>query len=249
MGKRGKAYGIHDNRNPIVQSECRTAVTASPLAFFGKGNMVYSSAYRRSYKEPSWDDYSKKEYISKVQYRSDRRSVEHRHEPWSWDSESEEEDIEEIPADDGSYDGGRRRRERVPREERIIDKRIPKQAWGEEIKEIENHEHAGDKALVLPEKLNYGEEEEKEPKHFADDVSRPKERGRGKRDNRKQHRSADEKRKHRSQSASPEKNRYSRGKKNKVPFLPYGMANEGPVEKWKTHNVLASQQEVSKQSR
>ena len=186
-----------------------------------------------------------------MQYRSDRRSVEHRHEPWSWDSESEEEDIEEIPAGDGSYDGGRRRRERVPREKRIIDKRIPKQAWGEERKEIENHEHAADKALVLPEKLNYGEEEEKEPKqsHVADDVSRPKERGRGKRDNRKQHRSAEEKRKHRSQSASPEKNQYSRGKKNKVPFLPYGMANEGPVEKWKTHNVLASQQEVSKQSR
>ena len=32
-------------------------------------------------------------------------SIEHRHQPWRWDSESEEEDIEEIPAHDGSYDG------------------------------------------------------------------------------------------------------------------------------------------------
>ena len=30
----------------------------------------------------------------------------------------------------------------------------------------------------------------------------------------------------------------------KVPFLPYGMANEGPADMWKTHNVLASTAEV-----
>lgn len=212
--------------------------------------MVYSSAYRRAYKEPSWDDYSKKEFISKLQYRSDRRSVEHRHQPWSWDSESEEEDIEEIPAEDGSYDGGRRGRERVPAEERIIDKRIPKQAWEQEGKEIKEHDNDADKALALPKKLNYDEEDEKKPKHShaAGDVPRPKERHRGKRDGRKQHRSSEDKRKHRSQSTPPEKSRTSKGKQNKVPFLPYGMANEGPVDMWKTHNVLASQQEVSKQS-
>ena len=67
--------------------------------------MVYSSAYRRAYRKPLWDDYGKEEFISKLQYRSDRRSIEHRHQPWRWDSESEEEDIEEIPAHDGSYDG------------------------------------------------------------------------------------------------------------------------------------------------
>lgn len=199
--------------------------------------MVYSSAYRRAYKEPLWDNFSKEEFISKLQYRSDRRSVEHRHQPWSWDSESEDdEDIEEIPGDDGSYNGGRR--EFVPREDRI-DRRAPKQAW-EERKELKENGHAADKTLVLPEKLKYGEEEQENPKHphVADD-------SRAKRGARKHHRSSEEKRKHRSHSASPEKNQSSEERKKKAPFLPYGRGNEGPVDKWKTHNVLAAQPEVS----
>lgn len=206
--------------------------------------MVYSSAYRRAYKKPLWDNFSKEEFISKLQYRSDRRSVEHRHQPWSWDSESEgDEDIEEIPGDDGSYNGGRR--EFVPREERI-DKRVPKQAW-EERKELKENGHAADKALVLPEKLRYGEEEEEKPKHsHAAGDSRPKERDLDMhRGQRKHRRSSEEKRKHRSHSASPEKNQSSEERKKKAPFLPYGRANEGPVDKWKTHNVLAAQPEVS----
>ena len=207
--------------------------------------MVYSSAYRRAYKKPSWDDYSKDEFISKLQYRSDRRSVEHRHQPWSWDSESEEDDIEEIPAEDGSYDGGRR--EFDPREKRA-DKRVPKNAWGER-KEIKENGHA-DRALVLPERLKYVEEEKEEkPKHShpAEDA-RPKEReSRGRRDERKHHRSSEDKRKQRSHSASPAKIPSSKDRRKKAPFLPYGMANEGPVDMWKTHNVLASQPEVSKQ--
>lgn len=209
--------------------------------------MVYSSAYRRAYKKPLWDNFSKEEFISKLQYRSDRRSVEHRHQPWSWDSESEgDEDIEEIPGDDGSYNGGRR--EFVPREERI-DKRVPKQAW-EERKELKENGHAADKALVLPEKLRYGEEEEEKPKHsHAAGDSRPKERDLDMhRGQRKHRRSSEEKRKHRSHSASPEKNQSSEERKKKAPFLPYGRANEGPVDKWKTHNVLAAQPEVSKQT-
>lgn len=201
--------------------------------------MVYSSAYRRAYKEPLWDNFSKEEFISKLQYRSDRRSVEHRHQPWSWDSESDEdEDIEEIPGDDGSYNGGRR--EFVPREDRI-DRRAPKQAW-EERKELKENGHAADKTLVLPEKLKYGEEEQENPKHphVADD-------SRAKRGARKHHmyRSSEETRKHRSHSASPEKNQSSEERKKKAPFLPYGRGNEGPVDKWKTHNVLAAQPEVS----
>ena len=199
--------------------------------------MVYSSAYRRAYKEPLWDNFSKEEFISKLQYRSDRRSVEHRHQPWSWDSESEDdEDIEEIPGDDGSYNGGRR--EFVPREDRI-DRRAPKQAW-EERKELKENGHAADKTLVLPEKLKYGEEEQENPKHphVADD-------SRAKRGARKHHRSSEEKRKHRPHSASPEKNQSSEERKKKAPFLPYGRGNEGPVDKWKTHNVLAAQPEVS----
>ena len=207
--------------------------------------MVYSSAYRRAYKEPSWDDYSKKEFFNKLQYRSDRRSVEHRHQPWNWDSESED-DLEEIPAHDGSYDGGRRGRERLPRQERILEERIPKKAWEEKRKEIKNGGHVDDRTVVLPEKLKYDEEEPKHSHLVRDDDSRPKERDREKR----QHRSSEDKRKHRyrSQSTSPEKNRHSKGKRNKAPFLAYGMANEGPVDMWKTHNVLASRPEVSKQS-
>ena len=208
--------------------------------------MVYSSAYRRAYKEPLWDNFNKEEFISKFQYRSDRRSVEHRHQPWRWDSESEEDhDIGEIPGDDGSYNGGRR--EFVPREERI-DKRVPKQAWGER-KEIKENGHTDDKTFVLPEKLRYGEEEgeeKEEPKHphvASDSRSKGRDQGAG-----KHHRSSEEKRKHRSHSASPEKKRPSEEGKNKAPFLPYGRANEGPVDKWKTHNVLAAQPEVSVRS-
>ena len=51
----------------------------------------------------------------------------------------------------------------------------------------------------------------------------------------------------RSNSNSPEKDPISRDRRKKAPFLPYGMANEGPVDMWKTHNVLASQPEASKQ--
>ena len=192
-----------------------------------------------------WDDFSKEEFVSKLQYRSDRRSVEHRHQPWSWDSDSEEEeDIQEIPGEDGSYNGGRR--EFVPREEKK-DKRVPKRAW-EERKEIIQNGHDADKALVLPEKLKYGEDEEKTKHSNAARDVRAKERDlHGHRGERKNHRRSEEKRKQRSQSASPEKNYSSNERREKAPFLPYGRANEGPVDKWKTHNVLASQPEVSKQ--
>lgn len=212
--------------------------------------MVYSSVYRRAYKDPSWDDCSKKEFFRKLQYRSDRRSVEHRHQPWRWDSESEDEDIEEIPAEDGSYDGARRRR--VPHEEKLNDERIPRQAWEEERKEVKGNKHAADKGLVLPERLKYDEEEEEKKRkqsHLARHGVRPKEGDDSKGiDNREQERSSEDNRKHRSKSTSPAKKRRSKEKKSKVPFLPYGMGNEGPVDMWKTHNVMASQQEVSKQT-
>ena len=122
--------------------------------------MVYSSVYRRSYREPSWDDYSKKEFFSKLQYRSDRRSVEHRHQPWKWngETESDDENVEEIPADDGSYEGGRRWRKRVDR----MGRSIPKQAWEEEKKDIQQPVHG--KSLPPPEKLTYGEEDENKQK-------------------------------------------------------------------------------------
>lgn len=234
--------------------------------------MVYSSVYRRSYREPSWDDYSKKEFFSKLQYRSDRRSVEHRHQPWKWngETESDDENVEEIAADDGSYEGGRRWRERVDR----MGRSIPKQAWEEEKKDIQQPVHG--KSLPPPEKLTYGEEDENkqkqsneakrmnhynqknedDPKHSATDkaILLPKEQecdekksinhkqSHHARPDNRNHRSS--KKKYRSRSTSPGKQRLAKGERNKVPFLPYGMANEGPVDMWKTHNVLASKAEV-----
>ena len=58
-----------------------------------------------------------KEFFSKLQYRSDRRSMKHRHQPWKWNGEtkSDDENVEDIPAGDGSYEAGRRWRERVGR--------------------------------------------------------------------------------------------------------------------------------------
>ena len=235
--------------------------------------MVYSSVYRRSYREPSWDDYSKKEFFSKLQYRSDRRSVEHRHQPWKWngETESDDENVEEIPADDGSYEGGRRWRKRVDR----MGRSIPKQAWEEEKKDIQQPVHG--KSLPLPEKLTYGEEDENkqkqsheakrmnhynqkdedDPKYSATDkaIVLPKEQEceEKKANNHKQsHHARPDNRNHRpskknyrARSTSPGKKRLAKDERNKVPFLPYGMANEGPVDMWKTHNVLASKAEVS----
>ncbi|XP_067031615.1 centriole, cilia and spindle-associated protein-like [Acropora muricata] len=234
--------------------------------------MVYSSVYRRSYREPSWDDYSKKEFFSKLQYRSDRRSVEHRHQPWKWngETESDDENVEEIPADDGSYEGGRRWRKRVDR----MGRSIPKQAWEEEKKDIKQPVHG--KSLPPPEKLTYGEEDENkqkqsheakrmnhynqkdedDPKYSATDkaIVLPKEQEceEKKASNHKQsHHARPDNRNHRpskknyrSRSTSPGKKRLAKNERNKVPFLPYGMANEGPVDMWKTHNVLASKAEV-----
>lgn len=239
--------------------------------------MVYSSAYRRAYKEPSWDDYSKKEFFSKLQYRSDRRSVEHRHQPWNWDSGSDDEDVEEIHADDGSYEGGRRLRSR---KERPMDDRIPKQAWGEGKEEIRQRDNIVDQ--VAPVKLSYGEEGEKrqkqQPHSLIDNVKQTKrgqavkndenhavpdktlvlpekldsnrERGenykqshlvRDKSSLKKQDQLSNvDMQNYRSRSKSSRKKQ----KSGKVPFLTYGMANEGPVDMWKTHNVLASKPQV-----
>ena len=208
--------------------------------------MVYSSAYRRAYRKPLWDDYGKEEFISKLQYRSDRRSIEHRHQPWRWDSESEEEDIEEIPAHDGSYDGGRRQ---FHLDEKKADKKPPKNAWEEE-KDFKENDHA-ERALPLPERLKFDEaEKEEKPKYTrsAEDARLNERESRGGRDHRrKHHRSSGDEKKQRSHSNSPEKDPISRDRRKKAPFLPYGMANEGPVDMWKTHNVLASQPEASKQ--
>lgn len=203
--------------------------------------MVYSSAYRRAYRKPLWDDYGKEEFISKLQYRSDRRSIEHRHQPWGWDSE--EEDVEEIPADDGSYDGGRRD---FHLDEKKADKRPPKNAW-EEKKDFRENDDA-ECGLLLPERLKFDEgETEEKPKHTSSaEDARPKEgESRGRKYHRhKHHRSSRDKKKQQSHSNSPDKNPISGDRGEKAPFLPYGMANEGPVDMWKTHNVLASQPEV-----
>ena len=198
--------------------------------------MVYSSAYRRAYREPSWDDYSKQEYIKKMQYRSTRRSIEHRHQPWHWESDSGEDDIEEI-VDDGEKRG---RAEDVK-------KRMPTKAW-EDKKEIKENGHSPHKSLVLPQRLTYEEEHEVEkPKHsHASRDQQPKEHEQ-KRSTRKHHR-PEGKTKQRPHSTSPEKNKtFSTGKRKQIPFLPYGWANDGPVDIWKTHNVLASKPEVGEE--
>lgn len=242
------AHGVHDNGNRSVQSGFRTELSRLRFPYFVEREckMVYSSAYRRAYRKPLWDDYGKEEFISKLQYRSDRRSIEHRHQPWRWDSESEEEDIEEIPAHDGSYDGGRRQ---FHLDEKKADKKPPKNAW-EEKKDFKENDHA-ERALPLPERLKFDEaEKEEKPKHTrsAEDARLNERESRGGRDHRrKHHRSSGDEKKQRSHSNSPEKDPISRDRRKKAPFLPYGMANEGPVDMWKTHNVLASQPEASKQ--
>ncbi|KAK3739926.1 hypothetical protein QZH41_015971 [Actinostola sp. cb2023] len=66
-----------------------------------KSKMVFKSAYQRSFGRSKWDGFTMEEFQRKLQYRTDRRSVEHQHQAWLWDSDDEEEDVEEIPIDQG----------------------------------------------------------------------------------------------------------------------------------------------------
>lgn len=162
--------------------------------------------YQQFFEGPDWDEYSKEEYRNKVKYRSDRRSVEHQHHVWFWDSEVEDDDIEEVV--DHDSDGN----------------------IGDRTQAITLHGKARDGESMKPREA------------WADTRER-------RRDNRTPHRQAreklrkcSEKKKHRPSSELP--SRSVKEKQRAAPFVAYGWANNGEVDKKRTHNVLASSAEV-----
>ena len=208
--------------------------------------MVFASAYKRYYKKPTWDDFSVQEWERKLQYRSDRRSLEHRHEPWFWDSDDE--DVEQV-----SQSVERDRHEPTVLEQR--EPRVPKLAWDsdkeptdtkgrkERIRGVDEVEH--DKVRDC-EKKSADQGEDKHSRQNGLSISKQK-RDREERDRRQlRRRTVERKTRHHSSSESSSKRTKDADMKHaSPPFVPYGWANRGrPVENMKTYNVLASPTEV-----
>ena len=189
---------------------------------------MFTSAYRRVYKKPLWDEFGVQEWERKLQYRSDRRSLEHRHEPWLWDSDTDEEDVAEVD------DRGKAR---------VFDQRVqrvPKLAWNDD-EEAKDEVRSKEKIVEDNKERAKDLEGKSAEKH---DEAHPK-RDRVERQ-RRQIRTIKGKSKRRPLSESTSKRAKDSEMKHKSPpFLPYGCANRGvAVENMKTYNVFASPTEV-----
>lgn len=208
--------------------------------------MVYRSAYQRYYRQPRWDESSVEEYQQKMQYRADRRSIEHQHQAWLWDSDDEkDDDVEEIPMDHNNNKG--KQDEITQTDERENERRKSVQAWVKDQQGIQDvgrrHEELRPRDRIRPEI-----EHAKQGRiHDRDHAEQPRDNRKKHRDNeRRRHQSPDKKIKvsREKRSASPSRVQNLEDRKLLPPFLAYGWANDGPTEYKKTHNVLASQLEV-----
>lgn len=210
------------------------------VAYF-RIKMVFKSAYQRSFRGPKWDDFTVDEFQRKNQYRADRRSVEHQHQAWLWDSDGEE-DVEEIPMPEPSHKKQEVKQVTNTRNEpNDNERRQSIKAWvdeqqgisGEEGKKIEEEKEPriGDRK-VDPSRQLRNRNETDEAKHRHNRTTYPKHRF----PQRKLHFNMKER-----ESFGPDD---IDEKKKHPPFLPYGWANDAPTEFRKTHNVLASDPEV-----
>ena len=187
--------------------------------------VVYDSQYRKHFKDPHWDQFAVNEYTRKLDYRIGRRSVEHFHEPWSWDSELEESSFEGSDAGRcvGHTDSSRVN-ERLKRTERAGQRR-------EALKEKDVND---DERVV---KIPKGEVQKK--KH---------------REKLKERQQEMESKQERHQRRKPKweiliKNATTKNKTEipvkKEPFVSYGWANAATIDKKYNYNVRASPNEVS----
>ncbi|XP_001638867.3 centriole, cilia and spindle-associated protein [Nematostella vectensis] len=193
--------------------------------------MVYKSAYQRYYRSPKWDDFSVEEYKARMNYRQQRRSVEHRHEPWLWESDIEDNDIEEI---ESARDADKVAE--LPTTPPDVNKTKPVEAW------LERKEQREDS-------LSEHKREEVKNKHKsmikADATYKVKsDQARPNRERKQRSPERVKKRETRRRTRKDSPSRDIEDKRRNPPFLPYGWANDGPVEYKKTHNVLASEPEV-----
>ena len=189
--------------------------------------VVYRSAYQQFFQGPQWDEYSRQEYTSKVQYRNDRRSVEHQHHVWFWDSDVEEEDIEEVVAPKDGGNVADHKSAAAGEKATQGDEKKPRKAWADVPKR-----RLDDKTL-----------EQKGERHKNDrEPCGGKEATRIPHKTRDGHEQSSEKRDRRVRSAHSSK--VAKDKQKAAPFVAYGWANDWKVDKKRTHNVLASAPEV-----
>ena len=167
--------------------------------------VTYSSQYRKHYKSPHWDDFAVREYSRKLDYRIGRRSVEHQHQPWCWDSEDEKKHEPELLEKSSSKE---------------IKKRYQTPTVNHR-KETSDEEDKGTKDTAEEPAPNTKQNQKE------NSMTRPRKTRRRRR--------ASESKSKREVSTS----------KQKEPFVSYGWANEGPIEKKYTYNVKASPKEVS----
>lgn len=166
--------------------------------------VTYSSQYRKHYKSPHWDDFAVREYSRKLDYRIGRRSVEHQHQPWCWDSEDEKKHEPELLEKSSSKE---------------IKKRYQTPTVNHR-KETSDEEDKGTKDAAEEPAPNTKQNQKE------NSMTRPRKTRRRRR--------ASESKSKREVSTS----------KQKEPFVSYGWANEGPIEKKYTYNVKASPKEV-----
>lgn len=195
--------------------------------------MVFKSAYQRSFRGPKWDNFTVDEFQKKLQYRADRRSIEHQHQAWIWDSDSEE-DVEEIPMPENKQDD--KPVANLPSEPNDNERKRSVKAWVEEQRDIDeekekapNEEEKKADQKVEHRKRNNVDEAEHRRRHHYHKHRSP----RGKTYAVERHRELE----------SPILDDLEEKKKH-PPFLPYGWANDGPTDLRKTHNILASDREV-----
>ena len=174
---------------------------------------LYNSQYRKHYKSPHWDDFEVDEYCRKLDYRVGRRSVEHRHVPWCWDSEEDEisevDQIASLPASNK------------------VEQRRSQTASDHKRKGISN-----------------------EAKKTAEEAPASAVEHQSKQNSNARHRKTRSKKRATTKTKSKDKDvtagsTSNVSKNQREPFVSYGWANEGPMEKKYTYNVKANPKEVS----
>ena len=166
------------------------------------------------------------EWERKLQYRSDRRSLEHRHEPWLWDSDiDDEEDVEEV--DPSSFNRG------CSIKPRYLKQGVPKLAWNGDEEATDEERSKGKQVKNEKEAPKDLEGKSEHQDKHIDPLSKLDRAER----QRRQRRSVEKKLKHHhfSETSSKRAKNADKSKHKSPPFLPYGWANKGvPVENMKT---------------
>lgn len=192
--------------------------------------MALYTQYRKQYRGPSWDDFALNEYNRKKDYRIGRRSVEHRHQPFEWDSSNSEisdAEFERTPTNAQPH-----------KQTKILPRKIPprnedcgkRDSAGKNLEE--GDEPSVKKAWDASESKNDG----RVYRQKATQTTHQK-----RRKNIKRKKTAKCATKSREESLVKDVGRGN----ERVPFVAYGWANDAPIERKYTHNVRANPKDVS----